>query len=143
MKKSSALARFGSAVKDLFKCRKTKVSNDFKSSLDTKTLDQNPYNDDNNRDQYSHYDQHSRAAVYEHYSKPYSESDEESDCRNQYEAYGSITLGSGYGYSKKKRLPQTGSNVSKIPTLFEIPKINNPAVFVSSNTQKDSKPIKN
>ena len=136
MKKSSALARFGSAVRDLFKCRKTKVSNDFKSSLDTKTLDQNPYNDDNNRDKYSHYDQHSRAAVYEHYSKPYSVSDEESDC--QYESYGLR-----YGYSKKKSLPQTGSNVSKIPTLFEIPKINNPAVFVSSNTQKDSKPIKN
>ena len=74
MKKSSALARFGSAVRDLFKCRKTKVSNDFK------------YNDAE---------------------------------------------------------PGAGSNVSKIPTLFEIPKINNLAVFVSSNTKKDSKPIKN
>ena len=48
-----------------------------------------------------------------------------------------------YSYTKKKRLPNTGSNFSKTPILFEIPKILNPAAWVSSKTQKDTKPIKN
>ena len=48
-----------------------------------------------------------------------------------------------YGDTKKKRLPNTGSNFSKTPILFEIPKILNPAAWVSSKTQKDTKPIKN
>ena len=39
--------------------------------------------------------------------------------------------------------PQTGSNISKPPTLFEIPTMNNPAAWISSKTQKDTKPIKN
>ena len=46
-------------------------------------------------------------------------------------------------YRKKKRLPNTGSNFSKIPILAEIPKIPNPAAWVSSKTQKDTKPIRN
>ena len=46
-------------------------------------------------------------------------------------------------YTKKKRLPNTGSNFSKIPILAEIPKIPNPAAWVSSKTQNDTKPIKN
>ena len=45
--------------------------------------------------------------------------------------------------STRKRKPHTGSNISKPPTLFEIPKIINPAAWVSSKTQKDTKPIKN
>ena len=43
----------------------------------------------------------------------------------------------------KKRWPSVGSNFSKIPLLSEIPKTNNPAAWVSSKTQKDTKPIKN
>ena len=42
-----------------------------------------------------------------------------------------------------KRRLCTGSNFSKIPIISETPKINNPAAWVSSKTQKDSKPIKN
>ena len=45
--------------------------------------------------------------------------------------------------TKKKRLPNTGTNFSKTPILFEIPKTHNPAAWVSSKTQKDTKPIKN
>ena len=45
--------------------------------------------------------------------------------------------------TKKKRLPNTGSNFSKTPILLEIPKTHNPAAWVSSKTQKDTKPIKN
>ena len=45
--------------------------------------------------------------------------------------------------TKKKRLPNAGSNFSKIPILSEIPKIQNPAAWVSSKTQKDTKPIRN
>ena len=45
--------------------------------------------------------------------------------------------------AKKKRLPNAGSNFSKIPILSEIPKIQNPAAWVSSKTQKDTKPIRN
>ena len=46
-------------------------------------------------------------------------------------------------YTKKKRLPNTGRNFSKIPILSEIPKIANLAAWVTSKTQKDTKPIKN
>ena len=42
-----------------------------------------------------------------------------------------------------KRLRNAGSNFSKIPILSEIPKILNPAAWVSSKTQKDTKPIRN
>ena len=42
-----------------------------------------------------------------------------------------------------KRLPNAGSNFSKIPILSETPKIQNPAAWVSSKTQKDTKPIRN
>ena len=45
--------------------------------------------------------------------------------------------------TEKKRLPKAGSNFSKIPILSEIPKILNPAAWVSSKTQKDTKPIRN
>ena len=55
--------------------------------------------------------------------------------------YGSIY--DEYSNTKKKRLPNTGTNFSKTPILFEIPKINNPAAWVSSKTQNDTKPIKN
>ena len=57
--------------------------------------------------------------------------------------YGSFSCDTPYSYTKKKRLPNTGSNFSKTPILFEIPKILNPAAWVSSKTQKDTKPIKN
>ena len=46
-------------------------------------------------------------------------------------------------YTKKKSLPNTGSNFSKIPMLAEIPKVPNPAAWVTSKTQNDTKPIKN
>ena len=46
-------------------------------------------------------------------------------------------------YTKKKWWPNTGLNFSKIPILSEIPKIPNPAAWVTSKTQKDTKPIKN
>ena len=46
-------------------------------------------------------------------------------------------------YTKKKRWPNTGLNFSKIPILSEIPKIPNPAAWVTSKTQKDTKPIRN
>ena len=55
--------------------------------------------------------------------------------------YGSIY--EEYSNTTKKRLPNTGSNFLKTPILFEIPKINNPAAWVSSKTQKDTKPIRN
>ena len=42
-----------------------------------------------------------------------------------------------------KRLRNAGSNFSKIPILSEIPKILNPAAWVSSKTKKDTKPIRN
>ena len=47
------------------------------------------------------------------------------------------------GKQRSKRLPNAGSNFSKIPILSEIPKILNPAAWVSSKTQKDMKPIRN
>ena len=45
--------------------------------------------------------------------------------------------------SDEKRRPCTGSNFAKIPIVSEIPKIINPAAWVASKTQKDTKPIKN
>ena len=62
-----------------------------------------------------------------------------------YDDYGdySCEYSCDYFDTKKKRLPNTGSNFSKTPILFEIPKILNPAAWVSSKTQKDTKPIKN
>ena len=45
--------------------------------------------------------------------------------------------------TEKKRLPNAGSNFSKIPILSETPKIHNPSAWVSSKTQKDTKPIRN
>ena len=44
---------------------------------------------------------------------------------------------------RRRRYPSVGSNFSKPPTLSEIPEIQNPAGWVSSKTQKDTKPIKN
>ena len=45
--------------------------------------------------------------------------------------------------TEKKRLPNAGLNFSKIPILSETPKIQNPAAWVSSKAQKDTKPIRN
>ena len=47
------------------------------------------------------------------------------------------------GFDNDHRYPSVGSNFSKPPTLSEIPKIQIPAGWVSSKTQKDTKPIKN
>ena len=47
------------------------------------------------------------------------------------------------GYDNDHRYPSVGSNFSKPPTLSEIPKIQIQAGWVSSKTQKDTKPIKN
>ena len=57
--------------------------------------------------------------------------------------YRELVIYSASYYPKKKRLPNTGSNFSKTPVLFEIPKIPHPAAWVSSKTQNDTKPIKN
>ena len=76
---------------------------------------------------------------------------------SDYESVASVTSGrSGYKclgkkfgrsesgcYLKKKRSPHTGSNISKPPTVSEVPQINNPAAWVSSRVQNDTKPIKN
>ena len=99
-------------------CRKTKAAKDSRPSLDTTDPDQNP-------DKLG-----SMARAYPAWSD---------DCL--YYSFGdqSLTLGSG----TEKRWPHTGSNISKPPTLFEIPIVNNPAAWVSSKTQKDSEPIKN
>ena len=54
------------------------------------------------------------------------------------EVYGSwISLGG------QRRYPGAGSNFSKNPILYEIPTALNPAGWVSSKTQKDTRPIKN
>ena len=67
-----------------------------------------------------------------------------SDYEELYEDVYSISRPYSPSFStKRKRLPNTGSNFSKIPILSEIPKINNPAAWVSSKTQKDTKPIRN
>ena len=48
-----------------------------------------------------------------------------------------------YFAKRRKHRPSTGSNFSKTPILSEIPKIINPAAWIASKTQKDTKPIKN
>ena len=61
-----------------------------------------------------------------------------------YENYGkSIRYAEYITASKKKRRPHMGSNISKPPTLFEIPKILNSTAWVSPKIQKDTKTIKN
>ena len=45
--------------------------------------------------------------------------------------------------SSQRRYPGAGSNFSKNPILYETPTALNPAGWVSSKTQKDTKPIKN
>ena len=46
------------------------------------------------------------------------------------------------GIECRKRLPCMGSNISKPPTLSEVPEINNPTAWISSNVKSDTKPIK-
>ena len=95
-------------------CRKTKVAKDSKTSHGTRVLDQT-------LDFYENNDLHGNNNFDEYY-----------DCSSD-----------SSPASTRKRKPHTGSNISKPPTLFEIPKIINPAAWVSSKTQKDTKPIKN
>ena len=68
------------------------------------------------------------------YDIPYSNDIDEYEL---YETYGDDYLG------RTKRRPCTGSNFSKIPIVSEIPKLINPAAWVSSKTQKGLKPQKN
>ena len=51
--------------------------------------------------------------------------------------------GSWISLSSQRRYPGAGSNFSKNPILYEIPTALNPAGWVSSKTQKDTRPIKN
>ena len=60
-----------------------------------------------------------------------------------YESYELYETYVDYSLGRTKRRPCTGSNFSKIPIVSEIPKIINPAAWVSSKTQKDLKPQKN
>ena len=53
------------------------------------------------------------------------------------------TFSKGYHSKRSKRYPSAGSNFSKIPILSEIATALNPAGWVSSKTQKDTRPIKN
>ena len=101
-------------------CRKPKVAKDSRSSLDTTAPDQNLDHGPNEL------------------GIPVLSSAEWSDDCLYYSPDRPLTLG-----STGKHWPHTGSNISKPPTLFEIPKVINPAAWVSSNTQKDTKPIKN
>lgn len=90
------------------------------------------------------------SSISDYYSVANDTSSERDNIEDPYEC----SYGFGYGIyddcygdisfsTKKKRFPNTGSNFSKIPILSEIPKIINPAAWVSSKTQKDTKPIKN
>ena len=94
-------------------CRKTKVAKDSRSSLGTKILDQNL---DHRPDKL---------------------------WPTNGENMSSYDFRDGFPDSSYVRRPHTGSNISKPPTLSEIPKIINPAAWVSSKTQEDTKPIKN
>ena len=67
----------------------------------------------------------------------------ETSYEEYYHSYGGSWNDSSRSCTKKKRWPSVGSNFAKIPVLSEIPKIINPAGWVSSKTQKDTKPIKN
>ena len=90
------------------------------------------------------------SSISDYYSVANDTSSERDNIEDPYEC----SYGFGYGIyddcygdisfsTKKKRFPNTGSNFSKIPILSEIPKIINPAAWVSSKTQKDTKSIKN
>ena len=104
-------------------CGKTKAAKDPRSSLDTTVQDQNL--------DHGPVELGSTTRLY-----VVSSDDTCTYGTSRVMSYGLIN------YSTKKHWPQTGSNISKPPTLFEIPKVNNPTAWVSSKTQEDTKPIK-
>ena len=129
MKIPIAMEKFFDAV--FHSCRKTKVAKDSRSSLDTTVPDQNLDHGPDNLGL------ESTAAWSQitYSNNNYSNSGNIVKWDDHILFYSPITA------SKKKRWPHTGSNISKPPTLFEIPKINNPTSWVSS--KKDTKKIPN